>query len=221
MACQQFGSMNVNEKVSCCLEAWLKWHSTAISRNVTSHGARDFNNLLCIFQKEILTERVHTDLISALIFSKLLVNLSVSLVSEARCSSWLLDTSLLKPAILASCSRTACRILSNQDWPVTQLFWETGSDDYGDSRLCWGLFRVSQKPLSFRLVRWSKSKAWNGLSLNNEMTPESLTMTFQNTLVLVGLSLRMDHDHDHNSTSEEWNPFIKHYVILCKRATSG
>lgn len=47
-------------------------------------------------------------LISARIFSRLLVSRSVSRDSEARCSSWLFATSPLNPAIRDSCSRMAC-----------------------------------------------------------------------------------------------------------------
>ena len=47
-------------------------------------------------------------LISARIFSRLLVSRSVSREREAKCSSWLLATSPLNPAIRDSCSRMAC-----------------------------------------------------------------------------------------------------------------
>ena len=53
--------------------------------------------------------RTDAHLISARIFSRLLVNRSVSRDKDARCSSWLLATSPLKPAILLSCSRMACK----------------------------------------------------------------------------------------------------------------
>ena len=47
-------------------------------------------------------------LISERIFSSWFDSRSMSRVTEARCSSWLLETSLRNPAMRASCSSTAC-----------------------------------------------------------------------------------------------------------------
>ena len=107
-------------------------------------------------------------LISARIFSKLLVNRSVSLVRLAKCNSWLFVTSLLNPAMRASCSRAAlhcfrillCWTCSVSQWLVRVWLQYADSESWrtnypGTSSLNMGS-DSSPTPVSARYTRHSR-----------------------------------------------------------------